>query len=132
MKPFSAWCLGFFASLTFFWVGMTSSGFDWARHWRLAQASSEIEVVVTRTEPQNHCLAYYEFEVDGERYQGKGSGGCTARIGDKLHVYYLPGEPEFSTTKSPGSDLVFVIFAPMVLSAFAGLVVVARMSRPGK
>jgi len=116
----------------FFWVGITNSGFDWTRNWRLAWASLEVDAVIIRTEPQNHCLVEYQFEVNGERYQRKGSGGCTAGIGDKIHVYYLPGEPDFSTTKTPGFDLVFVIFAPMVLSAFAGLVVLARISRPGK
>jgi hypothetical protein len=132
MKPFSTWCLGFLAGLTFFWVGMTSSGFDWARNWRLARASLEVEAIITRIEPHNHCVAHYEFEVNGERYQGKSPGGCAATIGDKIHVYYLPGEPAFSTPKTPGFDLVFVIFAPMILSAFAGLVVVAKMSRPRK
>ena len=114
------------------WVGITSSGFNWTRHWRLAHASSEVEAVITGIEPHNHCLAHYEFEVDGERYQGKSSGGCTSSIGDKIHVHYLPGEPEFSTPKTPGFDLLFVIFAPMILSAFAGLAFVAKMSRPRK
>src|SRR5262245_25925566 len=131
MKPISAFCLGFFAALTFYWVAATSSGFDWAREWKLSHSSSQVEAVVTRTEPHNHCRAHYEFEVNGQRYYGSGSA-CSARIGDKLHVYYLPGDPTFSTIKSPGSDLVFMIFAPLILSAFAGLVVMARLGRPGK
>ena len=96
---------------TFYWVAATSGGFDWARHWRLAQTSSEVEAVVTRTEPNNHCLAHYEFEVDGQLYQGSDSK-CSASIGDKLRVYYLPGEPTFSTLKKPDDDLVFMIVAP--------------------
>jgi len=132
MKPFSTWCLGFFVALTFFWVSITSSGFDWTRNWKLARASSEVDAVIINTEPHNHCLVEYEFEVNGKRYEGKGPGGCTARIGDKIHVYYLAEDPAFSITKTPGFDLLFVIFAPIILSSFAGLLFVARMSRPRK
>lgn len=131
MKPISAWCLGFVGALAFYWIAATSGGFDWTRHWRLARASSEAEAVVTRTEPHNHCLAHYEFEVDGHQYQGSGSN-CSARIGDKLHVYYLQGEPTFSTVKTPGSDLMFMIAAPTVLSVIAGFIVMMRIGRRGK
>ena len=119
-------------SLIFFWGGITRSGFDWVRNWQLARSASEVDAVIVDIDPRNHCRVIYEFEVDGERYQRKGSGGCDARIGDKIHVYYLPREPEFSTTKTPGWDLVFVIYAPMIMSAFVGLIVVAWASRPGK
>ena len=131
MKPASAWCLGFFGGLIFFWGSITSSGFDWVRHWKLAFASAETEAVVTRTEPHNHCLAHYEFELDGQQYQGSGSN-CSANIGDKVHVHYLPGDPDFSTAKAPGSDLVFVIFAPLVLSCIAGVLLMVRLGRPGQ
>jgi hypothetical protein len=132
MKPISAWCLGFFIALTFFWVSITSSGFEWKRQWRLAQASAEADAFVYRTEPHNHCLVHYQFEVDGEQYRGKGPGGCSAVIGDKVHVYYLPGQPAFSTLKTPGHDLSFVIVAPIVLSTIAGFITMVRLGRPGK
>jgi len=131
IKPISAFCLGFFLALTFYWVAATSSGFDWAREWRLAQTSLRAEAVVIRTEPQNHCAAYYEFEVDGQKYQGS-AAACSARIGDKFNVFYLPGDPAFSTVKTPGSDLLFMIFAPLVMSVIAGIVVMAQLGRPGK
>ena len=131
MKRISAWCLGFVGALTFYWLAASISGFDWTRHWRLAQASSKAEAVVTRTEPLNHCLAHYEFEVDGQRYQGSGPK-CSASVGDKFHVYYLPREPTFSTLKKPGADLVFIIVAPIVLSVIAGFILAVRIGRPGK
>jgi hypothetical protein len=131
MKRTAAWCLGFGVALTFYWGAATfGGGFDWIRHWRLAQTSADAEAVVTRTEPNNHCAVFYEFEVEGQRYQNFGSD-CAARVGDKLRVHYLPGDPTFSTLKGPGSDLAFMIGAPLILSVVAGLVVMARLSRPG-
>jgi hypothetical protein len=129
MKPITAWCLGFAATLTFFWGAATfGGGFDWVRHCRLARSSATAEAVVTRTEPGNHCAAFYEFQVAGQRYQNFGSD-CGAGVGDKLRVHYLPDDPSFSTLKSPGSDLVFMIGAPLALSVVAGFVVVARLRK---
>ena len=129
MKPTAAFCLGFFLALTFYWGAMTLSGFDWSSHWKLAHNSAEAEAIVARLEPYNHCLAHYEFEVAGRRYLGSGSA-CSANVGDELHVYYRPEDPTFSTLKQPGSDLAFVIAAPLALSIIAGLVVMIRIGRP--
>ena len=129
MKRITAWCLGFVGALTFYWVAATSGGFDWVRHWKLARSSATAEAVVTRTEPTDHCAAFYEFEVEGQRYQNFGPD-CDAHVGTKLRVHYLPGDPTFSTLKAPGSDLVFMIGAPLVLSVVAGFVVMARLGRP--
>lgn len=129
MTRTTAWCLGFIGALTFYWAAATWGGFDWTRHWRLAQTSAVAEAGVIRTEPHNHCAAYYEFEVAGRRYQGSGPQ-CSARVGDKLRVYYLPEEPTFSTLKKPSNDLAFIIVAPLVLSIVAGFVVMVRLGRP--
>jgi|GEM_PF-3381110 len=129
MRSISAWSLGFAGALTFFWGAATLSGFDWSRHWRLARTSLETQAVVTRLEPHNHCAAYYEFEVTGRKYQGFGSD-CSAHVGDKLRVHYLPEDPIYSTLKEPGFDLVFMIVAPLVLSVVAGLVVMVLVGRP--
>jgi hypothetical protein len=130
MKRNTAWWLGFFGALTFYWGAATLGGFDWTMHWKLARTSAEAQASVARTEPQNHCLAYYEFEVAGRRYYGSGSA-CSASVGDKLHAYYLPGDPTFNTLKQPGSDLAFMITAPLILSCIAGFIVMIRVGRPG-
>jgi hypothetical protein len=130
MKRITGWCLGFAGALIFYWGAATfGGGFDWVRHWRLLRTSATAEAVVTRTEQSNHCAAFYEFEVEGQRYKNFGSD-CDARVGDKLRVHYLPGDPTFSTLKGPGSDLVFMIGAPVVLSVVAGFVVMARLGKP--
>jgi len=100
-------------------------------HWRLARTSAEAEAIVARTEPDNHCLAYYEFAVAGQRYAGSGSA-CDVGVGSKLHVYYLPGDPTFNTLRQPGSDLAFMIYAPLVLSVIAGFIVMIQIGRPRK
>ena len=129
MKRLTAFCLGFGGALTFYWGAATFDGFDWLRHWRLARGSATAEAVVTRTEPNNHCAAFYEFEVEGQRYQNFGPN-CDARVGDRLRVHYLPGDPSFSTLRAPDSDLVFMVGAPVVLSLVAGFVVMARLGGP--
>lgn len=128
MKPNAAWCLGFLGALTFYWLATTLGGFDWSSHWKLARSAAEADAIVTRTEPDNHCMAYYEFNAGDQRYQGSGSA-CSVGIGDKLHVYYLPSKPSFSTLKQPGEDLIFMIWAPLFLSIVAGFVVMFRIGR---
>jgi hypothetical protein len=128
MKRTTAWCLGFFGALTFYWSAATFLGFDWGRNYRLYESSAQAEARVARVEPANHCAAYFEFEVAGDRYQGSGSV-CGARVGDSIRVYYLPGEPTFSTLKRPGDDLVFMIVSPLLLSTVAGVVAILRFGR---
>lgn len=129
MNWLTAWCLGFFGALTFYWSAATlGGGFDWGRHYRLFESSAQAEARVTRVEPDNHCAAHFEFEVAGQRYQGSGPA-CGARVGDRIHVHYLPGEPTFSTLKRPGDDLVFMIVAPLLLSMVAGVFVMLALGR---
>jgi hypothetical protein len=126
MRRTTAWCLGFFGALTFYWGAATfGAGFDWVRHYRLYESSAQTQARVARVEPDSHCAAYYEFEVGGRRYEGSGPQ-CGARVGDRLDVYYLPEEPAFSTLKRPGDDLLFMIGAPLVLSLLAGVLVMLR------
>jgi hypothetical protein len=131
MKRTTAWCLGFFGALTFYWSAATlGGGFDWVRHYRLAKASAHADAIVTRTEPDNHCTADYTFEVGGRQYRSSGQGRCGVHVGDKLRVYYLPDDPVFSTFKVPGEDLAFMIVGPLTLSVVAGFVVMVRTKRP--
>src|SRR5204863_780897 len=90
MKLNKAWFLGFSGALTFYWVAATSGGFDWVRHFKLARSSATAEAVVTRTEPNNHCAAFYEFVVEGKTYQNSGPD-CDVHVGTKMRVHYLPG-----------------------------------------
>lgn len=129
----SAWWLGFGAALTFYWtVATLGAGFPWVRHCRLALRSAQTEAVITATEPANHNAAAYEFEVEGRRYRSSGQGIGPVEIGDKVTVFYLPDDPTFSTTKSPSEDLAFMIVGPLLMSAFAGFVMRARVGKASR
>jgi hypothetical protein len=128
MKRLTAWCLGFFGALTFYWGAATlGAGFDWVREYRLLRHAAQTDGIVTAREPQNHNVARYEFEASGKRYRSVGQGG--GPVGGKVTVYYLQDDPTFSTLKSPGDDLAFMIVASVVLSALAGFIVMARAGK---
>jgi hypothetical protein len=130
MSRLTGWCLGFFGALTFYWGAVTFGGsFDWVRHYRLLKEATHTEGTVTAREPKNHNVAHYEFEARGKRYRSVGQGG--GGVGEKVKVFYLPDDPTFSTLKSPGEDLAFMIVAPIVLSTLAGFVVLARLGKQG-
>jgi hypothetical protein len=125
MTRIQAWCLGFFAALTFYWGAATfGAGFDWMRQYRLVRKAIQTQAVVTSRELQNHNLAHYEFEANGKRYTGAGQGD--GEVGQTVTVFYLPDDPSFSTLKHPGEDLGFMIIAPLLLSTIAGFLFQAR------
>ncbi len=130
MKRITAWYLGFFGALTFYWgVATFGGGFDWVREYRLFKYSAHANGIVTAREPKNHDVAHYEFAVNGKSYSSFGQGG--GRVGEKVTVYYLTDDPNFSRLVKPGEDLVFMIVAPMVLSTIAGFVVMSRVGKKG-
>jgi hypothetical protein len=51
--------------------------------------------MVIRTDPGNHCLAEYRFIIDDWPYQGS-AAECSAEVGEKVHVTYLPESPYLS------------------------------------
>src|SRR5262249_60311340 len=61
-----AWCLGFFGALIFYWSAATLwSRFDWSREWKLTFSSADAEAVVTRIEPNNHCIPTSNLKSPG-------------------------------------------------------------------
>ena len=125
MKRLTAWCLGFFVALAFYWgVATFGGGFDWMREYRLLKEAARTDGIVTSREPENHNVAHYVFEVSGKRYKSVGQGG--GNVGETTTVYYLPNDPNYSRLVSPGSDLGFMIVAPLILATFAGFLVMVR------
>jgi hypothetical protein len=128
VKRLTAWFLGFFVALTFYWGAATfGAGFDWVREYRLLRHAVHTDGIVTAREPKNHNAAHYEFEESGKRYRSVGQGG--GRVGEKVTVYYLPDDPSFSRIVRPGDDLTFMVLAPIVLSTLAGFIVMLRSGK---
>jgi hypothetical protein len=68
MKRLTAWCLGFFGALLFYWGAATlGGGFDWVREYRLLKHAACTDGIVISRESENHNVAHYEFVVNGKR-----------------------------------------------------------------
>lgn len=112
-----AYGIGTFA---FFAVGMNSDRNGWRAWYGLVQHPATTRARVTRVVRQDHALCYFEYEVQGVRYEDSDSG-CLANVGDTLVVRYSPDNPSFATTRAPGFELAFQILACCGVSAIMGL-----------
>jgi len=112
----------------FFAVLFNAQPHGWAARYQLARGGMEAQATITRSQPENHQLCYFEYIVNSKRYEGS-DDGCSADIGHVVKIWYLPSDPSFSTTKSPVGEFVFSVFGPLLLSVFAGIVAAWRRSR---
>lgn len=82
------------------------------RYYRLDRDGTRAEGVVTAKEPQNHRLVRYRYSAASREHVGAGTARYgnpdfdELRVGDKLHVVYLPGSPETSTPGDPHARLI--------------------------
>ena len=85
-------------------IGTAFKERGWDSYLRLIQAGSNCEAVITKTQPQNSCLAEYTFSVDGRSYSGSGPD-CTVRVGQKVIITYLVADPSSSCLGHAGERL---------------------------
>ncbi len=75
------------------------------------------------------CGIAYEYTVNGESYDGGSFGSstayCTFHVGQKLPVYYNPGNPYDSTTEAARGTSTFV---SVIFWALAGVFAIAGVS----
>ena len=76
----------------------------WLGYWRLVAGGAEAVAVVTRIEPQNHCLAEYTYTVDSRSYSGRGPE-CATTVGERVPITYLISDPTFSCLGSARARL---------------------------
>ena len=127
MKRFLiTWLLGGIATVIAMAVISAFESHGWWGYLTLVRHGAVAEAMVTRTDPRNHCLAEYTFVIDDWPYQG-GTAECSAKVGEKVLVTYLPESPylscmgdardrlnnELSTFAAGG-----VIFPPIVILAW--------------
>ena len=84
---------------------------------------------MTALEPNSHGLARYEFEAGGKIYRSSQTGTSGLKVGDKVTVFYLPGEPGFSTLTAPGAAIRSNIEGSVIMSVIAGFVVAWRVGK---
>jgi hypothetical protein len=44
-----------------------------------------------------------------------------------VEITYLPSDPSFATLQKPNDQIVFLILAPVIVSAIAGLIASAKL-----
>jgi len=91
------WFLGGIATVAILAIltGLTLKDHGWVGYLRLVPSGETCEGIITRTEPQNHCLAVYSFKIGDRSYSGDGPD-CTARVGQRVSITYLASDPSHS------------------------------------
>ena len=82
-----------------FLTGIALDDNGWLGYLRLVRGGAMTQGTVVRTEPANHCLAAYTFNVEGNTYSGVGNA-CGTSIGQTVAVTYLIAGPEHSSLGS--------------------------------
>jgi hypothetical protein len=77
---------------------------DWLGYLRLVRGGADAIGTVVRTEPQNHCLAEYTFNVADRSYIGRGPD-CSASVDQKIAITYLMADPAHSCLGSARARL---------------------------
>jgi hypothetical protein len=92
----------------------------------LLEAWTHTTAIVTRTEPENHAMAYYSYSVDGKAFSGAGSYAY-AKIGLQITVFYLDADPSVSTVFDPRSGfrgiLVSAVWGAGFFALYGSLIV---------
>jgi hypothetical protein len=116
-------------------TGTTLRHNGWLGYLRLVRGGTMTQGTVVRTEPANHCLAEYTFDIEGKTYSGVGNA-CGTSLGQRVDVTYLIAGPEHSCLGSARERLqnelrTFalggLIFPPLVILTLAR----RRKTRPG-
>src|SRR5581483_10953255 len=87
----------------------------------LADSGVKSQGIIIRTEPMNHELVFYSYQVGGVSYQGADNVGlgntnfAGLSLGEFLMIYYLPSNPRISILGEPAAKLKNeIIFVSMV------------------
>ena len=119
------WLGGGIATIIFLALvtGGTLPDHGWYGYLQLVRHGAVAEGVIVRTEPQNHCLAEYRFNISGKDYLGAGPK-CGVGVGEKVLVTYHLHEPAHSCLgraldRLEGDLAVFVLgallFPPLII-----------------
>jgi hypothetical protein len=122
------WFLGGIATVAILAIltGLTLKNHGWVGYLQLVRSGETCEGIITRTEPQNHCLAVYSFKIGDRSYSGDGPD-CTARVGQMVSITYLASDPSHSCLGSARERLTNelmtffvggIIFPPFVMFVY--------------
>lgn len=129
MTPARVGLAVFVTALTFYWTLLNVTGPGWVAWYRLEQGGQASVATITGIRPEIHQGCSFKFTVAGVEHHGQGYGCSPRGVGAELPVTYLPADPAFASTGSPGEELLLEIFGPLGLAAVGGLGSAWRYSR---
>jgi hypothetical protein len=107
-------------AFTFFAIVINIQPHGWLAWYRLSCSGQETQATIVRRQPEIHQTCFFQYAVNSHKYEGSDQG-CHSQVGETLSVTYLPANPTFATLASPREQLAFLVFAPLFLSALAGV-----------
>src|SRR5262245_41008241 len=95
---------------------------EWVKYYRLSRHGVTAQATVTGKEPDNHLSVHYTFSVDSQNYSGIGGAGSQdyfdrLKVGDKVQIRYLVGDPRISSCYDPRDELVNATMGIVLFSA---------------
>lgn len=73
---------------------------DWPKYRRLQSSGASVDGWVTAKDPQRGAVLY-SFNVGGKVYSGSGQAVGNWEEGDRIAVFYMPGDPLISAPGDP-------------------------------
>ena len=108
-------------ALTFFATIINIQPHGWLAWYRITYSGQVTQSTITRVQPEIHQTCFFKYTVNAHEYQGSDTR-CYSQVGASVSVTYLPAEPAFATLASPGGQFAFLVFAPLFMSALAGVI----------
>jgi Protein of unknown function (DUF3592) len=120
-------------------VGISLSSMNLFQYRRLSDHGVAVTGSVTRLEPRNHQFVGYSYEVSGQAFTGTGNASrgnpnfALLRVGDDVHVWYLPDRPNESCLGNPDSLLKNETTAVLLGAVFAPTFILGALAarKPG-
>lgn len=108
-------------AFTFFAVTINSQPHGWLAWYSLWRSGQETQATITQRQPEFHQTCFFKYTVNAHDYEGSDQR-CQAQVGQVVSITYLPADPTFVTLASPREEFALLVFAPLLLSALAGVI----------
>jgi hypothetical protein len=101
----------------------------------LSKSNRVADGEIVETYPQIHSTCKYRFSVDGNSYDHTGRSCGDGHVGQRIAVYFSPGDPENSIDGDPQAwfinDLIPFVLAVVLFPLGAAAIAYWRVRRGG-
>ena len=120
LTPMRAGVFAALGVLAFFVLVINSEPHGWQAWYGLWRSGQTTRATVMQLHPEDHHGCSFRYTVDSKEYEAM-DDGCNARVGEVVSITYSPTNPTFATLRSPKQEFLFLLLAPLLVSALAGL-----------